>query len=506
MQILIPISGHSAFFPKEEFYFPKPLIEIAGKPMIELVISQLQHQFSNARFIFVVDRDDTRSFSLDRTLALLAGAGSHIVEKPGHTSGALCSCLLAVNTLDLDQPLIIANSDQIIEHDLSQSVATFMSNQAAAGVITFDSVHPRWSYIVDDGAGNVVQTFEKRVTSRHAIAGCYYFKTARTFIEAAKRVILNDVQTDGMYFISSSLNEIILGGGSVLHLPIHSRLYHSFYAPSKVAEFERTYYATKLREGLLSKQLVNVIIPAAGEGSRFAKAGWKKPKPFIDVDGKPMLHHVIDNVTPNEAQVTLLLRKHHIDAHAGVVYKLQESGHQITPVSELTEGTASTVLLARRSFDNDQPMMVANSDQLIDFDVNAYIEDCLSRGLDGSILVFQDPTMDPKWSFVKLNDAGLVTEVAEKKPISDLATVGVYLFSRGSDFVAAALDMILANDRVNNEFYTCPVYNYMIRNGARIGVFEVPMQAMAGLGTPEDLKAFLAMRGAPASCDRPNLG
>jgi len=506
MQILIPISGHSNFFPKEEFYFPKPLIEIAGKPMIELVIEQLKNQFTNARFIFVVDREDSRSFSLERTLTLLVGASTRIVEKPGQTSGALCSCLLAIDALDLDQPLIIANSDQIIEHDLSESVSTFERNQAAAGVITFDSVHPRWSYIVDDDSGNVVQTFEKRVISRHAIAGFYYFETANCLIDAAKQVILNDVQTDGMYFVSSALNEIILRGGSVLHLPISSRCYHSFYAPSKVEEFERTTYATKLREGLLSKRMVNVIIPAAGEGSRFAKAGWKKPKPFIDVDGQPMLNHVIRNVSPKEAKVTLLLRKHHMDAHASVVYKLQESGHQITAVSKLTEGTASTVLLARQSIDNDQPMMIANSDQLVDFDVNDYIEDCLNRGLDGSILVFKDPKMDPKWSFVKLNDAGLVTEVAEKKPISDLATVGIYLFSRGRDFIAASIDMIAANDRINNEFYTCPAYNYMIKNGARIGVYEVPMRAMAGLGTPEDLIAFLVMRGAPASNDMPDQG
>jgi len=504
MQILIPISGHSPFFPKEEFYFPKPLIEIAGKPMIELVIEQLQHQFSEARFIFVVDRDDSRSFSLDRTLSLLVGTKSTIVEKPGRTSGALCSCLLAIDSLDLEQPLIIANSDQIFEIDLAQLVSTFASNHAASGVITFDSVHPRWSYVVDDGAGNVLQAFEKRVKSRHAIAGFYFFETAHQFIEAAKQVILNDVQTDGMYFISSVLNEIILGGRSVLHLPIHSRYYHSFYAPSKIQEFERTNYAGRLREGLLSRRLVNVIIPAAGEGSRFAKAGWKRPKPFIEVDGQPMLSHVIRNVAPKEAEVTLLLRKHHMDNNAGVVYKLQESGYQITPVSELTEGTASTVLLARRSFDNDQPMMVANSDQLVDFDVNVFVEDCFSRDLDGSILVFKDPARDPKWSFVKINSAGLVTEVAEKKPISDLATVGIYFFARGCDFIAAALDMIVANDRVNNEFYTCPVYNYMIRNGARIGVFEVPMQAMAGLGTPEDLNEYLALRGAPASSDRPD--
>jgi NDP-sugar pyrophosphorylase family protein len=504
MQILIPISGHSSFFPKEEFYFPKPLIEIVGRPMIEVAIKQLKRQFEDARFIFIVDREDVRSFSLDRTLSLLAGPDACIVERLGKTSGALCSCLLAVDFLDLDQPMIIANSDQIIEEDLSEAVSLFQQNQVASGVITFDSVHPRWSYIIDDGTFNVVQTFEKRVASRNAIAGFYYFKVAREFIDAAQRVVLNDVQIDGLYYISSALNEIILEGGKVFHSPIQSHFYHSFYAPSKIDEFERTSYAAQLRERSSYERLVNVIIPAAGEGSRFAKAGWKKPKPFIDVDGRPMLEHVIYNLTPNEASFTLLLRKQHINAHTDLVQKFKKAGHLVKAIPSLTEGTASTVLLARQTFDNGQPMMVANSDQLVEFDVNDFINDCFSRNLDGSILVFRDPEMDPKWSFVKLDRDGLVTEVAEKKPISDLATVGIYLFSKGSEFVSAAIDMIVANDRVNNEFYTCPVYNYMIKNGARIGVYEVPMTAMSGLGTPDDLMQFLAMRGAPLSLDSPD--
>ena len=248
-----------------------------------------------------------------------------------------------------------------------------------------------------------------------------------------------------------------------------------------------------------------MIIPGAGEGSRFANAGWKKPKPFIDVDGLPMIERVISNVTPEVGKVALLLRKQHMDDQPALVQKLEQIGHQIIPISDLTEGTASTVLIARRYYDNDQAMLVSNSDQLVDFDVNAYIEDCFARRLDGSILIFRDVTMNPKWSFVKLNDAGLVTEVAEKNPISNLATVGIYLFTKGSDFIQAALDMILANDRVNNEFYTCPVYNYMIRSGSRIGVYEVPLNAMSGLGTPDDLNSFLAARGLPASSDRPDL-
>lgn len=504
MQILIPISGLSSFFPKEDFYFPKPLVEVAGRSMIEIVIRQLQSQFEDAHFTFVIDPEDARSFSLDRTLSLIAGNDCTIIEKPGPTSGALCSCMLAIDTLNASEPLIIANSDQIIEDDVAHAISTFQSGNAAAGVLTFESTHPRWSYIVDDENGEVVQTYEKSVASRMAIAGFYYFASASTFFEAAKRVVLNDAQTEGLYFISSALNEIILDREKVLHLPIASRSYHSFYTPTKISEFERTAYADRLREGYLFRKMINIIIPAAGEGSRFAKAGWKKPKPFIDIDGRPMLSHVIENVSSIDNNVTLLLRKEHMDRHPDIIYNFEDKGLRVIPVSKLTEGTASTVLLARKVFDNEQPMMVANSDQLVDFDVNDYVERCIAMGLDGSILVFRDPTKNPKWSFVKLDDEGLVSEVAEKRAISDLATVGIYLFARGKDFVTAAIDMMAANDRVNNEFYTCPVYNYMIRDGAKIGVYEVSMNAMCGLGTPEDLKEFLGKRGAPASKDMPS--
>jgi dTDP-glucose pyrophosphorylase len=127
----------------------------------------------------------------------------------------------------------------------------------------------------------------------------------------------------------------------------------------------------------------------------------------------------------------------------------------------------------------------------------------MDRGLDGSILVFRDLDRDPKWSFARVGANGHVLEVAEKKPISDLATVGIYLFTRGKDFVASAIDMIAQNERINNEFYTCPVYNYMIASGAKIGVYEVTVDAMHGLGTPEDLTEYLEATGAPASKDAP---
>jgi dTDP-glucose pyrophosphorylase len=504
MQVLIPISSRSSFFPIEEYFFPKPLIEVAGLPMIELVVTQIKKQLNNPKFTFVIDREDARAFSIDRICKLAGGAGTNVVERMGETSGALCSCLLAIGALDQSSPVLIANSDQIITADLGAHIERFEMAQVDAGVVTFDSIHPRWSYVMEAENDRVAQAFEKKVVSRNAIAGLYYFREAKQFLDAAKKTIINDVIVNGSFFISSAINECILNGGDVIYTKIDKQQFHSFYSPSRIAEFDRSALGAKMRAGPKTAKNVNVIIPAAGEGSRFAKAGWKKPKPFIDVAGRPMLDHVIENVVPQGAGVTLLLRDAHMEKHPTVVEAFDNAGINIISVDRLTEGTACTVLLARKVFDNDDPMMVANSDQLVDFDVTDYITDCIDRNLDGSILVFRDPSMDPKWSFAKLDDEGLVTQVAEKNPISDLATVGIYLFTRGHDFVSATADMVAANKRVNGEFYTCPVYNYMIANGARIGVYEIEMDAMSGLGTPDDLTRFINSRDGSPSEDLPD--
>ena len=308
VQVLVPISSYSSFFPREEFYFPKPLVEVIDDPMIKVVVSKLQQQLDISRFFFVIGQHESRSFSLDRTLQLIAGSDSVILEKNGETSGALSSCLLAIDELDADQPLVIANSDQIIDYDLRCVVNSFSESSAAAGVITFDSVHPRWSYVLDDGSQDILQAFEKKVMSRNAIAGFYYFDSAQRFLNAAANVLLKHIQTEGIFYISLTLNEIILDGGSVRHYQIPPSCYHSFYSPSKIEEYKQ--YKLNIRpETNASPANVNVVVPAAGEGSRFSKLGWRKPKPFIDIGGRPMVEHVIDNVLPINGTVTLLCVK-----------------------------------------------------------------------------------------------------------------------------------------------------------------------------------------------------
>lgn len=236
---------------------------------------------------------------------------------------------------------------------------------------------------------------------------------------------------------------------------------------------------------------INIVIPMAGLGSRFSKVGYSKPKPFIEINGKPMIEHVINNLNVFNANFILVGQSIHIAENSDVVnYLIKNYKVKFVEIDGLTEGTACTVLSAANFINNDDSLLIANSDQLIDIDVNLFINDSISRNLDGSILCFEDAEMNPKWSFVKLNDEGYVTMAKEKEAISNLATVGIYLFSKGKDFVESAIEMIVSRDKVNGEYYTCPSYNYLIKQKKKIGVYNLEFSQMHGLGTPEDLELY----------------
>jgi dTDP-glucose pyrophosphorylase len=243
--------------------------------------------------------------------------------------------------------------------------------------------------------------------------------------------------------------------------------------------------------------MINIVIPMAGLGSRFAQAGYEKSKPFIDVDGTPMIARVMENLHYPDAHYILICRKDVLNGEQEMVEEISEKYNAtFIGIDKLTEGTACTVLYARKEINNELPLLIANSDQLVDISIGNFINDCLSRKLDGSILTFLDSEMNPKWSFAKTGEDDLVVQVKEKEVISNLATVGIYFFSKGKYFVDAAIDMIVNNDRVNNEFYTCPAYNYSIAVGHKIGVYTIAQEEMHGLGTPEDLTLYLKSRGS----------
>ena len=232
---------------------------------------------------------------------------------------------------------------------------------------------------------------------------------------------------------------------------------------------------------------MNVLIPMAGAGSRFEKAGYTFPKPLIDVNGKPMIQVVVENLNFDSNYIFITQSAHREKYNLDTLLKLICPSSNIIDVNGLTEGAACTTLLAKDLINNDNPLIIANSDQFVDWDSSEFMYKMQEQDVDAGILTFK--STHPKWSFVKLDENGFVTEVAEKNPISDIATVGIYYWKRGSDYVKYAEQMIEKNIRINNEFYVCPVFNEAITEGLKIKTFNI--EKMQGLGTPEDLKLFL---------------
>jgi NDP-sugar pyrophosphorylase family protein len=241
---------------------------------------------------------------------------------------------------------------------------------------------------------------------------------------------------------------------------------------------------------------INIVVPMAGAGSRFAKAGYKDPKPLIDVNGKHMIEVVVNNLRPSiPHRFIFICQKSHFEQYdLNTVFEKCCDEFEVICIDGITEGAACTVMKAEELINNDSPLMIANSDQWCDFSIDDYLQDMENRKLDGSMLTMK--ANDPKWSYAKVTQDGLVTEVVEKVVVSDEATVGVYNYAKGSDFVLFAKEMIAKDWRSNGEFYVAPVYTLMAEKGAIIGVYNIGREAdgMYGLGIPSDLDLFLSLK------------
>jgi dTDP-glucose pyrophosphorylase len=239
--------------------------------------------------------------------------------------------------------------------------------------------------------------------------------------------------------------------------------------------------------------MLNIVIPMAGAGSRFANEGYTDPKPLILIHGVPMIKVVIENVRPSiPHRFIFICQKKHVNLY-GLSEKFQAwaKNSLVIELDELTQGAACTVLKAHSYIDNKNPLMIVNSDQYIDLNIDEYLKKISDQNLDGLIMTMK--ANDPKWSFIEINSNHLVSNVVEKKVVSDEATVGIYNFKQGKDFIFGAKDMILKNIKFNNEFFVAPVFNMLIKKDKKIGFFNIgeERRGMFGLGTPADLQYFI---------------
>ena len=241
--------------------------------------------------------------------------------------------------------------------------------------------------------------------------------------------------------------------------------------------------------------MLNIVVPMAGAGSRFVNAGYTQPKPLITIQGVPMIRLVINNLRPSTPhRFIFICQSHHVRTYdLATLLKQWAPGCVLLSVDGVTEGAACSVLVSRELIDTDEPLMIANSDQWVDLSMDDYLQGMARSNSDGYIMTMR--ANDPKWSYVGLDAEGLINKVVEKQVISSEATVGIYNFRRGADFVAAADIMISRSMRVNGEFYVAPAYNILIEHGHKVRAYNIGEvgNGMYGLGTPADLQLFLRL-------------
>lgn len=238
---------------------------------------------------------------------------------------------------------------------------------------------------------------------------------------------------------------------------------------------------------MFSGRKINIVIPAAGLGSRFEKAGYLLPKPLIEVfPNKPMIQVVTESLNIDARFIFIIQKEHSEKFNFKQILKIMHPTCEVIEIDGLTDGAARTILKAKEFINNEDELIVANSDQYIEWDSNDFIYQMNYKNADGGVLTFE--SNHPKWSYVKKDQNGNVIEVAEKNPISNEATIGVYWARRGSDIVQAIEKMIDKNIRTNGEFYFFPCYQQLIDNKKKIITYHCNKNM--GLGTPEDLEIF----------------
>ncbi len=231
--------------------------------------------------------------------------------------------------------------------------------------------------------------------------------------------------------------------------------------------------------------MFNILIPCAGRGQRFIDAGYKIPKPLIDVCGKPMIQRVVESLGINAHYIFCILKEHEKTYNVSKILRSMKPDYDMVLVDDITSGAVSTCLLAEKYIDKDKPLIIANSDQIVQYNKPLFIGSTLYY--HGAVLTF--PANDPKWSYVLTDDDNKILAVKEKQVISTKANVGVYGWRKAGDFIWSAKELIARDIRTNGEFYIAETYNVLLQDGCYIKA--VQCDEFLGCGVPSDLETTI---------------
>lgn len=235
-----------------------------------------------------------------------------------------------------------------------------------------------------------------------------------------------------------------------------------------------------------------ILIPMAGRGSRFAEVKPTLPKPLIMVGGKPMISRVVESLQL-PGQYIFVVKKDKFYTELKSVLDSLVDNYKIIPVENYTDGAAATCLLADQFINNDEELVIANSDQIMKWKVSDFLKNARNPKIDGLVVVYK--SRSKKNSYAKIDKNGFVSTISEKVVISSNALTGIHYWRKGSFFVRSAKKMIKAMDLNKGEFYVGPTYNYLVSSSGKIGVFKISNNEYYPVGTPQDLIKYERQNG-----------
>ena len=504
MQLVIPMSGIGQRFIDAGYKTPKPLIEINSKTIIHHVYKMFP-DIESVTFICNEKHLEDSSLRMFNEIKKIDQNANVISIKP-HKYGPIHAVLKAINYLDLNSPTIVNYCDFNCIWNYKEFLKHVKRTDCDGCVVTYTGFHPHmldntnYAYIKLNGSKIIDIQEKKPFTSQpmneDASSGTYYFKTASIMKKYFEKTIKNDINVKGEYYVSLSYKAMIKDNLKINNFNLE--YFMQWGTPSDMEDYKwySNLFKSKIRPKRVSLlQKGTLIIPCAGLGKRFSESGYKLPKPFIEVSGKPMINQAFDDL-PSFENVKLIFRREILNKYelsSKFRGDLKDANIQI--IDSITNGQASTCLLGLENVDLSKPMMISACDNGLIYDYKKFKELTQDDSID--LIVwgcrnFPGARKNPEMYGWIEEENSIVKKVYVKKgyknPKTDPIITGTFYFGKAEIYKKLAEKLLKSEEKVNNEFYVDSAINIAIKLGLKVIYFEIDYYLC--WGTPDDLKTY----------------
>ncbi len=512
MLIYVPMAGFGDRYMRAGYKEPKPLIPVDGVTMIERVLQAFAPRQPGDRYLFTVNRQHAESTNVQERLRELVPDAKIVVVEP-HKDGPIQTLLASAEHIDPDEEVLLNYCDFGVDWSYPAFREWLSKNKWDGAMSAYKGFHPHslgpqlYAYmrVADDGE-TVTEIREKHhftpdKFSEYASSGLYYFRSGRQLLDIAKEMIASGERVQGEFYVSMAVQALIAKQGRVGVFPLAH--FYQWGTPDDLRDWEG--WSRSLREiDGFTKSLRDVqsksvhVVPMAGRGQRFIDQGYADPKPLIDVAGRPMIAQVLSMLPAPKERVLVALQEHAGDARFQATVREASGTTRIVPLTQMTEGQASTAALGLEGLDDSVPLLFAPCDAGYIYDLDAFLR--LEAEPDCELAIFTASGHLPAlwrpqmYGWVQRNEAGFAIKAAVKKLVDGVdarqqeVVTGTFWFKDKATFLREHQAMLAANDRVNNEFYIDTIARRMIDAGRKVRAFTV--RKYIPWGTPEELRTF----------------